>query len=286
MAVKIVADSAADLPPELVRELGITLVPLVVLFGQAQYRDGVDIGADTFYSMLDKSEIMPTTSAPSVADFQNVYQRLLDESHAIVSIHIPAQLSGTVNSARAAREACGSPERIVVIDSQAVSLGAGMVAIAAARAANAGADLEEVVLIAQEAIPRLHMLFSLDTLEYLRRGGRIGRAQAFLGSLLNVKPILMVQEGEIRPYARERTRRGALECIFKALSACQDATDLGVVYTTARDEAEVLCRRLASVFPNASAYVSRLSPVLGAHTGPGALGVGLLEGNKTYSEGS
>lgn len=275
--VRVVTDSAADLPPGVAQELGITVVPLVVLFGEASYRDGVEIDADRFYAMLTASEVLPTTSAPAVGDFQAAYERLLEETDAVVSVHIPAKLSATINAARTAKEAIVKGGRIEIVDSQTVSLGTGLIAIAAARAARAGASLEEVVRVAAAAVPRLHIFFVLDTLEYLRRGGRIGRAQAFLGSLLHVKPILSVHDGEIHPEGRQRTRAGAIDQILRMLAGYKDVSDLAVVHSTAPQEADQLAQRLTAAFPQANLYQSRLSPVLGAHAGPGTLGAGVLE---------
>ncbi len=278
MAVKVVTDSAADLPPDVVQELDIAVVPLNVLFGEANYRDGVEIDADHFYSMLTTNETFPTTSAPAVGDFREVYERLLGETDSIVSVHIPAKLSGTINAALSARETIEKPERIEIVDSQSVSLGLGIIAIAAARAAKAGASLEEVVRVASEAVPKMNIFFALETLEYLRRGGRIGRAQAFLGSLLSVRPVLAVHDGEIHPIARERTRARAVERVVELVSERKGATDVAIVHANTADEAEHVQQRLKSLFPHANFYMGRISPVLGAHAGPGVIGAGVLEG--------
>jgi DegV family protein with EDD domain len=278
VTVKIVTDSAADIPPELAQELDITVVPLTVLFGEANYRDGVEIDADQFYSMLATSDVFPTTSAPAVAEFQTVYDRLLEEADAIVSIHVPAKLSGTINAALSAKGALTKPVRIEIVDSQTVSLGLGMIAIVAARAAKAGAGLNEVVRIASDAVPNVSLYFALETLEYLKRGGRIGRAQAFLGSLLSVRPVLAVRDGEVHPVARERTRARAVEHIVGLLGERKHATDIAIVHANTPDEADHLQQRLKSMFPTANIYSGRISPVLGAHAGPGVIGAGVLEG--------
>jgi DegV family protein with EDD domain len=253
-------------------------VPLNVLFGEVNYRDGVEIDADRFYTMLTTNETFPTTSAPAVGEIGEIYERLLDETDSIVSIHIPSKLSGTINAALSARENINRPGRIEIVDSQSVSLGLGLIAIAAARAAKEGASLEEVVRIASEAVPKMNIYFALDTLEYLKRGGRIGKAQAFFGSLLSIRPVLAVHDGEIHPIARERTRARAVERVVELVCERKDATDVAIVHANTADEAEHIQLRLKSKFPHANFYMGRISPVLGAHAGPGVIGAGVLEG--------
>ena len=200
MAIRIVTDSTADLPPGAAHELGISVVPLSVIFGDEVYREGVDVTHDLFYDKLIHSRVLPTTSAPSVGDFLSVYEPLLDDSDEIVSIHVSAKLSATHNNAcQAARLLADRGARIEVIDSQLVSMGLGFLTLAAARAARGGAGVEEIRTIVERSIPRVHTIFVLDTLEYLRRGGRIGRARAFLGAVLRVKPLLSLRDGEVHP---------------------------------------------------------------------------------------
>jgi DegV family protein with EDD domain len=276
--VAIVTDSTADLTPEMVEEMGVTIVPLQVIFGNDAYREGVDITTEEFYERLVKSRPLPTTSAPSVGDFQEVYERLLEEVDSIVSIHIGARLSATVQIAQTARQSLAKPERVEVVDSQAISLAMGFTIMEAAEAARAGAKLAEVKAAAEDAIQRIHVLLMLDTLEYLRRGGRIGRARAYLGTLLSVKPVLSLSGGELYPEERVRTRRRGLERIIQWAVRQQKVKRAAVGHFTTPDEAESIRERLAMAFPNVEVHVVRFGPVLGTHGGPGVVGVGVQEG--------
>ncbi len=276
--IAIVTDSTADLPPELVEELGVTIVPLQVIFGNEAYREGVEITTEEFYERLVKSRPLPTTSAPSVGDFQEVYERLLEEVDSIVSIHIGAKLSGTVQAAQTARQSLANPERIEIVDCQAVSVAVGFVVMEAVEAARAGAKLAEVKAAAESAVQRTHVRFMLDTLEYVRRGGRIGRARAYLGTLLRVKPILSFREGEVYPEERVRTRTRGLERMIQWAVRQQKVKRAVVAHSTTLDEAESIRERLAMAFPNVRVHLVRFGPVIGTHGGPGTIGVGIMEG--------
>ena len=276
--VAIVTDSTADLPPELVEELGVTIVPLQVIFGDEAYREGVEITTEEFYERLVKSRQLPTTSAPSVGDFQEVYERLLEEVDSIVSIHIGAKLSGTIQAAQTARQSLAKPERIEIVDSQAVSVAIGFATMEAVEAARAGAKLAEVKAAAESAVQRAHVRFMLDTLEYVRRGGRIGRARAYMGTLLRVKPILSFREGEVYPEERVRTRARGLERMIQWAVRHQKVKRAVVAHSTTLDEAESIRERLAMAFPSVKVYLIRFGPVLGTHGGPGTIGVGIMEG--------
>lgn len=276
--VAIVTDTTADLTPEMVEELGVTVVPLQVIFGNEAYREGVEITTEEFYERLVKSRQLPTTSAPSVGDFQEVYERLLEEVDSIVSIHIGAKLSATIEAAQTARQSLAKPERIEIVDSQAVSVEIAFVVMEAVEAARAGAKLAEVKAVAESAVPRTQVRFMLDTLEYVRRGGRIGRARAYLGTLLRIKPILSFREGELYPEERVRTRARGLERIIQWAVRHQKVKRAAVGYSTTLDEAESIRERLAMAFPNVKVYLVRFGPVLGTHGGPGNVGVGIMEG--------
>ncbi|MDO8616457.1 MAG: DegV family protein [Dehalococcoidia bacterium] len=281
MPVRIVTDSTADLPADLARELGISVVPLSVIFGNDVYREGVDISHDLFYGKLVRSKVLPTTSAPSVGDFLAVYEPLLKETDEIVAIHLSSKLSATYNNAcQAAQYLADRGARIEVIDSLSVSFGMMFMSIAAARAASAGATVEEIRALVESMIPRTHIFVVLDTLEYVRRGGRIGRARAFLGTVLRVKPILSFRGGEVHPEERVRTKSLALERMFQIATSYARATDVGIGYSTNAQEAEELRRRLEAALPGVQIHVTRLGPVLGVHGGPGTLGIGVLEGEE------
>jgi DegV family protein with EDD domain len=275
VAVKIVTDSTADLPQDMAKELGITVVPLNVHFGTEVYRDGVEILPDEFYKRLVSSPRLPTTSQPTVGDFLQSYQELSQTTNEIVSVHISSKLSGTLNSANQAREQFQGDCRIEIVDSQQGSLGLGMVALSANQAAQRGASMDDVVKEARQAIPRVQFFGLLDTLEYLVKGGRIGKAQAFVGSLLHIKPILTCRDGEVHPLERARTRAKGIDRLCELVQEHMPLEELGVVYSTTPDEAHALAQRLKPFLPNGEVFISQLGPVVGTYLGPGILGIGL-----------
>ena len=279
MAVKIVTDSTCDFTPLMAQEMGLTIVPLQVVFGEVSYREGIDITAEEFYEMLVKSRQLPTTSAPSVGDFQETYERLLEETDSILSIHLSGKLSATVRIAQAAADAINKPGRIAVLDSQSISVGVGFAIIEAERAIRAGAGLQEAKAAAESVPPRLYIQFMVDTLEYMRRGGRIGRARAYLGTMLRIKPILSVREGEVFPVERVRTRVQGVERIIQSAVRHQNVRMAAVAHSTTPDEAELIRGRLAMAFPHAEVFTIRFGPVIGTHGGPGTIGVGVVEGS-------
>lgn len=280
MTVRVVTDSTADLPPEVARELAITVVPLLVLFGDEVYRDGVDLTNEEFFRRLTTSPVLPTTSQPSVGAFQEAYRNLAAVANQIVSIHISAWVSGTCQSAIQATSSLGGSPRVEVVDSQTTSMGLGFQVIAAARAAQAGASIEEAAAVARSVGRRHHLLALLETLEYLRRGGRIGRAQAFLGSILNLKPLLTIRDGVVHPVARVRTRARALEELLRHSLAYGDLEDVAVIHGTTPEDAEMLAQRVRERLPQVPIHVGRLGPVLGVHGGPGIIGMVVIEAEK------
>lgn len=281
MTVRIVTDSTSDLPLEVAQELGVSIVPLSVIFGDEVLKEGVDISHDAFYERLVTSKVLPTTSAPSVGDFLEVYEPLLKESDEIVSIHISSKLSATYqNACNAAEQVSKKGKRVTVVDSQLVSLGMMFLVKAAASSAASGATVEQIKTAAESAIPRVHILIALDTLEYVRRGGRIGRARAFLGGILKVKPLLSIHDGEVHPEERVRTKALALERIFQMATSYPRIAEIGVAYSTNLDEADAMLSRFEGALPNAGKSIARLGPVIGVHGGPGILGVGVLEGEE------
>jgi len=207
--VGIVTDSVADLPSQVAEEFGITVVPLVVRFGTDVYRDGLDLGPDQFYEKLKTSKVLPLTSVPPPAAFAEAYDKLAEKTNEIVVISLTSKLSATYQVALQSIGLMKKKCRVEVVDSQWAVMAQGFVAIAAAKAAQAGASIDEVLGVARRTIPRVDMRGAFDTLEYLERGGRIGKAQAFLGSLLKVNPVIGMKDGEVHPYARERSRAKA-----------------------------------------------------------------------------
>jgi DegV family protein with EDD domain len=276
MTVKIVTDSTADLPDELVKEMGITVVPLYVRFGEEVLRDRVDISEDEFYERLQHDPVHPNTTQPSPQDFVDVYQKL-SAADGIVSIHLSAKLSGTCSSALQAKGMVVKECSVEVVDSETLSMALGLVVIAAAEAAKAGKSLDEVVEAAKQAMPKMHLLFLLDTLKYLLLGGRIGKAKALLGSVLNVKPMLTVKDGELVPAGQARTRAKGMDKLFEFVKEVADIQDLAVVYNTTPDEAQALAERIGSVFDREKIRIARVGPGLGVHGGPGAMIVAFRE---------
>jgi len=276
MTVKVVTDSTSDLPKELAQQLGITVVPLNVHFGTDTFRDGEGITADQFYERLLTSPALPKTSAPSPGLFRECYGRLSHESNEIVSIHISSKLSGTYEAALTGGRDLGDHCRVEVIDSQTVTMGLGLLAVAAAKAARQSASLDEVVKLVRDSMPGVYMASAVDSLEYLQKGGRIGRAQAWLGSLLSIKPIISVSGGEVVPLERVRTYSKAVVRVYEILEAHLPARELSVMYSTDAAEADKLMTHVRQAFPQQPAYLARFGPVLGTYMGPGCLAIAAL----------
>jgi DegV family protein with EDD domain len=271
--VLVVTDSTADLPPALAAELGITVVPLRVHFGDKSFRDGIDLTTDDFFRRLQDAPELPTTSQPSVGDFLQVYEELAQRTDRILSIHLSSRFSGTVLTARTAAQALAARCSIEVIDSNTVSMAMGFAVIAAARAARDGADLDDCAEAARSVLRRQRLAVVVDTLEYLRRGGRIGRAQAFLGGLLRLKPILTIRDGEAYPLARVRTHKRALE---EALRICLDhgeVVEAVVMYSTRPEDADYLSDEIKRRYPGIRVHTGKIGPVIGVHGGPGLIGL-------------
>ena len=269
--VAIVTDSVADLPPQIAEEFGITVVPLVVRFGTDLYRDSLDLSPDQFYEKLRTTKVLPTTSVPPPAAFADAYDRLAEKANEIVVISLTSKLSATYQVALQAVGLMKKQCRIEVLDSQWGVMAQGFITIAAAKVAQAGASLDEVLDVARHTIYRVDMHAAFDTLEYLERGGRIGKAQAFLGSLLKVNPIIGMKDGEVHPLARERSRAKAIDYLYNFAASFGNVEGLAVEYATDLDEANRLVQRLHSKYPQAPIYLSRASPVIGTHTGPGLI---------------
>ena len=278
--ISIVTDSTSDLPQDVARDLGITIVPLNVHFGTEVFKDGVDLSADDFYMRLVSEPYLPKTSQPSPGDFVEVYEHLGQDAEGILSIHLSSKVSGTYNSALLAKEESGTACPIEVIDTLHASMGVGMVAIAAARAAQSGAGLEETTMVARLAVGRCECFALLDTLEYLEKGGRIGKARAFVGSLLRVRPMIIVRDGEVHELGKERTRARAisrLESVTRGFAPIEEAC---VLYNTTPDDAFGLARDIGPLLPEGKQpFLARFGPAIGTYTGPGALGIGLLRSN-------
>jgi len=277
MTVRIVTDSSCDLPTELVQELGITVVPLYVRFGEEVYREQVDISLDEFYKRLEQGPIHPVTIQPSPQDFVTAYQKVASEADGIVSIHISSKLSGTFNSALQGKKLLEKDFPIEVVDSQIITVGLALICIAAAKMAKAGESLASVVEEVKQMLPNIRLLALLDTLKYLQKGGRIGKAKALLGSILNVKPMITLKEGEVVPAGQTRSRSKGIERLFSFVESVSNIEDLVIAYNTTPDEAQALAERLGSILTKEAVKVIRLGTTLGVHMGPGGLAIGIRE---------
>ena len=275
MTLKIVTDSTADLPPRLAGDLGVTVVPVYVRFGDQVYRDRVDISEDEFYQRLLHDPIHPSTTQPTPQDFADVYQKLSQEAEGIISIHLSSKLSGTYNSALQGKELVDTKCPIEVIDSQVLTMSLGLLVIAATTIAKSGKNIQQVVEEIKQTIPSIHLLALLDTLKYLALGGRIGKVQALLGSVLSVKPMLTIKDGELVPAGRVRSRTRGINRLVDFVKNAVDIQDMAIVYNTTLDEAQALVGHMGSIFPKERIRLARLGPALGVHAGPGVLLVAL-----------
>lgn len=271
MTVRVVTDSTADLPADVVRDLNITVVPAYIGIGGRSYRDGIDISPEDVYKKLVESDSPITTSQPSPGDFAEAYKHVLKEADEIVSIQATSRLSGTFQSAVQAREMVNAKGRIEVVDSASVSMGLGLVTIAAARLAKAGVSLSGVLEESHRAINQVHIWAIFDTLKYVFRGGRLGKASALLGTMLTVKPVLTMKDGVLHPAGFVRTRARGIEKLLDYVKRFQNVHDIGIVHSTTPEEAQTLRCRLSALVDKNRIYVSQLGPALGVHGGPGTL---------------
>jgi len=272
--IRIVTDSTADLPDEVRRAAGIEMVPLSILFGEESLLDKVEIGHEEFVRRLKASgKDLPTTAQPPIGLFEETYRRLADEgADTIVSLHLSERLSGTAGSARLAAAEVAGRVRVEVIDSRSITLGLGFLALEAARVAARGGDVAEIVATVQRMIPNIHIIFFPDTLEYLQKGGRIGRAAAIAGSILSLKPLMRLDEGVVVPHERTRTRSKAIDGLVKFARDFPHIRQLGALQIGDADIATLL-DRLGGVYPRDRIVVTEVSPVIAVHLGPGTLGV-------------
>lgn len=273
MAVRLVTDSTASIPSELLAELRITVVPLSVVFGETAYQDGVDLDNASFFAKLKQASQLPRTTQPTPAAFTEAYDALLAQGHSVLSVQVSSALSGTFNSAQLGRDACQAPERITVIDSRLTSMSLGMAVIAGARAAEAGRSLDEVRAAVELVLAGVELLLFVDTLEYLQRGGRIGAARAFLGGLLSVKPLITLRDGVVAPVGQVRTRARALERLREWATEHTAIRGFSVLHTASLPDAQALFDELRARFPAAEAYLVECGPVVATHVGPGGVGL-------------
>ena len=274
--IRIVTDSTADLPENIIKEFGITVVPLIVRFGHEALRAGVEITNDEFYHRLTVDPVHPSTSKPSPGDFVEAYKKLLKDADEIISIHISAALSGTCDSAISASTNDEINVTTHVVDSRTGSLGLGHMVRLAAQKARDGVGAEQILNELDNTVRQTRTCFVVETLEFLKRGGRIGAAQAFLGSMLKVKPILHIMNGVVEPLDRVRSSRKAIDRIVRYVREESGRTELeyaGLMYTTDDTEATAIRAHIDAEFEVRHWYVAKLGAVIGAHMGPGTVGL-------------
>ena len=271
--VCVVTDSSCDLPAALVEQAGIVVVPLSIRFGEEEFVDRRDLTPAEFWDRCARSPVLPETAAPAPGAFEQVFRAAAEAgADGVVCITISTKLSATGQSAQAAAQAVADSVPVRLVDSRSATLGLGMVVLHAARVAAGGASLDEVVAAAEDAAARTHVFGTLDTLENLKKGGRIGGAQALLGSLLSIKPVIEVRDGAVEPGPKQRTRSRALRYLAEKVAAEAGIEQLGVVHGAAPDVDDLL-DLLAPQFPRDQIVVGDIGPVIGTHTGPRTIGV-------------
>lgn len=275
MGFQVVTDSTCDLPMELIKQLGVTVVPCNVHFGEDNLRDGVDIDSETFYRRLVTDKIHPLTSQPSVGAFAEAYQKSDSD---VLSIHVSSKLSGTLNSANQAKTELTDSVFVDTFDSLNASLGLGLLVVEAARMSQEGKSIDETKEFLEKERRNMQCFVSVDTLEYLVKGGRASRIQGFLGGMLDIKPLLQVREGEIHPVGRVRKRKNLFVKYRDIVSQQANIRALGILHGDCSSDAEELANSISDYFPRDRMLISCFTPVLGVHLGPGALGIVLWVG--------
>lgn len=274
--VAIVTDSTADLPVEVRERLGIAMVPLNIHIGAEAFRDQIDISTDEFMQRLAETEDMPSTSQPSSGLFEQTFRELARNHDEIVCVLISSRLSGTVQSAQIAADAVGDTIRVEVVDSLNASLGCGFQVLNAARLAGEGLGAQAIATRLRSQTASYHVVFFVETLDHLRRGGRIGKAASLLGTALRLRPLLRVDEGQVVPFERTRTRRRAIEALVEFAENLPGIERITVLYNTTPEDADLLSTRTSPLERQEREIpVAQLGPVLGTHVGPGTLGLAI-----------
>jgi DegV family protein with EDD domain len=276
MTVRIITDSSASIPADVVEELGITIIPSLIHFGDEVYRDGIDLTTEQFYERLTTDKNHPTTSVPTPQSFVDAYEKLAEEADEVVVITITQKLSAVGEVARQAMGLTKKRPRVEIIDSTWALMSEGLVVITAARAAKEGASLDEVLEVVRRNISRTDLRMAFDTLKYLERGGRIGKAQALLGSMLKINPILGLRDGEIYPVGREHSRSKAIDNLYNFASSFSRIEEMAIGDGTTPKEADALAERLSDRFPAERIFRFKVTAAVGAHVGPHVLAVAIL----------
>jgi len=276
--VKIICDSTADVTPELVKKYDITTIPLNIHFGTETYRDGIDLTAEQFYRKLVESKVHPNTSAPAPGLFVETFKKLAKETDEILVITISGGISATAESAIQAKDMAADICKVEVIDSLQTIGGELLLVLKAAEAAKNGAKLAEITTMIKDAIPRVRPYMIFDTLEYLQKGGRIGKGAAWLGGLLKFNPIFTLKEGVIHPVTRARSREQSIDALVNLIKAIPNLAGLVIEDANTPEEFETLASRLGEIYPREKTYRSKVSPVIGVHVGPHVLAASGISG--------
>ncbi|HEX6268993.1 MAG TPA: DegV family protein [Anaerolineales bacterium] len=280
--IAVVTDSTTYMPPELVNKHNISIAPQVLIWGDQTYKDGVDIQSGEFFTRLKTAKVMPTTSQVAVVSFQEIFQDLVNKGHEVLAILVSSKLSGTVQSAVQARDLMGSArDKVNIVDSQSVAMALGFQALAVARAIEAGASLKEAIALAEKSHEFTGVFFAVATLEFLHRGGRIGGAQRFVGTMLNMKPILAIQEGRVEGIERIRTKNKAHDRVLElTVEKVNNRTPvrLATLHANAAEDAKVLLTRAEQALKPIESIFTDVSPTVGTHAGPGTVGLAFMAG--------
>lgn len=280
--IAVVTDSTTYMPSELIKKYNISVAPQVLIWGDQTYKDGVDIQSSEFFTRLKTAKVMPTTSQVAVISFQEIFQGLVDKGLEVLALLVSAKLSGTVQSAMQAKELMGpAGEKVNVVDSQSVAMALGFQTLAVARALEAGASLKDAIALAEKSYQYTGVFFAVDTLEFLHRGGRIGGAQRFIGSALNLKPILAIQDGKVEGIERIRTKNKAqdrvLELVIEKVAG-RSPVRLATLHANAAEDAKALLVRAEQALNPVESIFTEVSPTVGTHAGPGTVGLAFMAG--------
>ncbi len=280
--IALVTDSTTYLPPELAKKYNVSIAPQVLIWGDQTYQDGVDIQPTEYYAKLKTAKEMPTTAQVSVASFQEIFRNLVEQDYDVLALLLSAKLSGTIQSAVQAKDLMGAAgEKIHVVDSQSVAMALGFQVLAVARAVEQGASLQEALALAEKSYEYSGVFFAVDTLEFLHRGGRIGGAQRFIGTMLNMKPILAIQNGRVEGIERIRTKAKAhervLELTIEKISN-RSPVHLATLHANAAEDARALLTKAEQALHPVESVFTEVSPVVGTHAGPGTVGLAFLAG--------
>lgn len=280
MSIKIVTDSTSDMPQSMAKQYEIEVVPLNIHFGDQVYKDGIDLSTDEFFDKLINGPEFPTTSQPSIGEFIETYEKIAEPGDDIISIHVSSKLSGTYNSAEQAAKQLEGKINVHLVDTQQVTITVGLAAISAAKSVSDGGSVNDAISASLSTASRSNFYALFDTLEFLSKGGRIGKAQSMLGSLLKIRPLLMLEEGLVAPYAKARSKKAGLLKMEKTIRSLGEAEEIAVMYSTDSEDAEVIANSLSDLLPSGKEpIILKVGPVIGTHAGPGLVAVGLITKN-------